>query len=312
VVYPINTINAYNPTGGKSLYSFNSTNDIASHIVSFLRTISDDVEEARCDECLKWFPSLQNISIGYVCDKDLDQYSAVAATKVLVITGHSEYWTRKARNNFDQFISSGKHAILLSGNSMWWQVRYSEDQSQLICYKDGGTDPEPNTLLKTVNWNDLSLHYSIIKSIGADFHHGGYGLKSDNGWDGFKIVNANSPLLDGLNLARGDILSLPTDEYDGAPASQTDIDGYPILDNPFGFSKLELIGFDKGSRSGAETLATFFVMKATKTSGIIINMASSDWCSASGVGNPTSGDKIKAITKNAIEKLASGKPVFSN
>ncbi len=311
VVFPTNTINAYNSCGGKSLYGFNSSYTTASPIVSFLRPTFEQNEEERCNECLKWFPSLSDVSFNYISDIDLDKYASISSSKILVIAGHSEYWTRAARNNFDRFVNSGRHALLLSGNSMWWQVRYSDDLSQLICYRDSSLDPEPDQLLKTIRWVDPALNFPIIKSIGSDFDHGGYGLRADNGWNGFKIVNPASPLLEGLGLNRGDIINIPSDECDGAPIKGFDADGFPLLDNKYNFAKYELIGFDRGSRGGQETYPTFIAMQPTASSGVIINMGSSDWCSPSGVGS-TSGHQLKTITKNAIRKLLDGTNVFSN
>jgi len=311
VVFPSNTINAYNSCGGKSLYGFNSTNGVGSSVVSFLRPMFEQSEEERCNECLKWFSSLPDFSFKYISDIDMDNYASFSGSKVLVIAGHSEYWTRAARNNFDRFVEEGKHVVLLSGNSMWWQVRYSNDHNQLICYRDFGQDPESDPLLKTVRWVDPVLNFPITRSIGSDFDHGGYGLKPDNGWNGFKIVNAASPLLEGLSLHRGDIISVPSDECDGALINGFDADGFPLLDNKHNFAKYELIGFDRGSRGGAETYPTFIAMRATASSGIIINMGSSDWCSQSGVGS-TSGNPLKTITKNAIRKLLDGSNVFSD
>jgi hypothetical protein len=312
VVFPFNTINAYNSSGGKSLYGFNSSNAMGSQIVSFQRPLADDTEKDRCNECIKWFPTLSDIKINYISDLDLDDYTSFSGSKVLVITGHSEYWTRKARHNFDKFVEAGGHSVLLSGNSMWWQVRYSDTRDQLICYRDANLDPEPNSLMKTILWTEPSLDFSIIKSIGADFNGGGYGLRVDKGWDGFKIANPKSPLLEGLSVSRGDIIRVPSDECDGAPIKGFDADGFPILDNKYNFAKYELIGFDKGARAGAETYPTFIAMRATATSGIIINMGACDWCSISGVGQSGGSNMVKTITKNAITKLVNGSPIFSD
>ncbi|HTH54721.1 MAG TPA: N,N-dimethylformamidase beta subunit family domain-containing protein [Cyclobacteriaceae bacterium] len=312
VVFPYNTINAYNPSGGKSLYGFNSTNATGSEIVSFLRPLVDESETGRCNECIKWFPTLADIKMNYVSDLDLDDYNSFGNSKVLVIVGHSEYWTRKARQNFDKFVEGGGHSVLLSGNSMWWQVRYSENRDQLICYRNATNDPEPDQKMKTILWTEPTLDFPIAKSIGADFNGGGYGLQIDNGWDGFKIANPNSPLLEGLNLKRSDIIHVPSVECDGAPIKGFDADGFPVLDNKYNFEKFELIGYDKGTRAGAVTYPTFIVMKATPTSGIIVNMAACDWCSSACVGQPSSGGALKTITKNAIKKLITGSPIFSN
>ncbi len=311
IVYPENTLNAYNNSGGKSLYSFNSTNRIPSPFVSFLRPMNSPDQRGYCDECVKWFPRLAGIQIKYITDMDLEDYFSIKS-KILVIIGHSEYWTRKARNNFDQHINEGGHAVILSGNTMWWQVRYSAIKDALICYKNARLDPESDPSLKTILWVDTTLHYSILSSIGADFDHGGYGLKNDNGWDGFKIYNPSSPLLEGLAFQKGNILSLPTGEYDGAPIKGLDVDGFPVLDNDkLKFEKFELIGFDRGSRGGSETFATFIIFQKTKTSGIIINTGSNSWCSTSGIGSEKSGEKIRKITQNAIVKLLGAANLFS-
>jgi hypothetical protein len=164
-------------------------------------------------------------------------------------------------------------------------------------------------LLKTIEWDKTSLQYPIVSSIGADFPRGGYGMKNDNGWNGYKIATPSSPLFEGLGLKRGDILSLPSLEYDGAPIVGFDQEGYPILDEEsLNFEKIELLAFDRGFRA-TETTATFIVFQRTKDSGIIINTASTDWCSSSGMGGK-SANAIKRITYNALHKLVNSMQVF--
>lgn len=303
VVYPSNTANAYATSGGKSLYS----TDQRPAAVSFQRPIP---LQSLAEVCLKWFTTLEDFSVRYVADIDLDLYENLRDAKVLVIPGHSEYWTLNARRNFDTFVDSGGDALILSGNTMWWQVRYSEDQNRLICYKDADTDPVVDPLLKTITWNEPSLEYSILSSIGADFTYGGYGLKTDAGWNGYRITALNSPLFEGLNLAENYILSLPTLEYDGAPIAGYDEFGYPMLDeDALKFDKIELLGFDKGFRA-KETTGTFIVFRKKPGSGIIVNTSSCDWCSTNGMGG-RSGSIIKKITYNALHKLVNNVQVFS-
>ncbi|HZX74453.1 MAG TPA: N,N-dimethylformamidase beta subunit family domain-containing protein, partial [Cyclobacteriaceae bacterium] len=305
VVYPSNTVNAYSTSGGKSLYT---TGVDKAGIVSFLRptSIQDNAVYG-----LKWFSSLPGYEVGFISDGDLDDYKSISNAKIIAIVGHSEYWTRYARVNFDQFIDRGGHGLVLSGNTMWWQVRYTKN-NQLIRYHELAEDPEEDALLKTTNWSEPSLQYSILSSIGADFPRGGYGLEKDNGWNGFKITTSLSPLLEGTGLKKGDIIDLPSGEYDGAPIKTWSADGYPIPNNDeLNFNKIEILGYDRGSRFSKETIGTFIVFKRTETSGIILNGASYDWCSASGMGGKN-GTILKKITQNAIEKLLNGKPVFSN
>lgn len=302
VLYPSNTANAYCESGGLSLYSAKNR----PFKVSFQRPIP--LQEMSVS-CLTWFTSLQNIKIGYIADSDMENFQNISQAKILTIAGHSEYWTRQARLNFDRFVNEGGHALILSGNTMWWQVRYEDNQRKLVCYKSED-DPIDDPLMKTITWNQPSLQFPIVSSIGADFQYGGYGLRPDAGWNGYKVVSPQSPLLEGLNLKKGDIISLPTLEYDGAPLTGFDAEGIPIIDKDLlNFEKIELIAFDKGFR-GQETVGTFILFKRNPNSGLIINTGSSNWCSGSGMGG-TSGAVIKKITLNAITKLLLGAPVFS-
>ena len=304
VIYAANTANAYADSGGKSLYSSNDR----PTVVSFRRPVP---LQTLSQVCLKWFTSVQDLTFGYVADADMDFFESIQFAKVLVIAGHSEYWTREARRNFDRFVDSGGNALILSGNTMWWQVRYSDDRTQMYCYKDVNLDPISDPLFKTIEWSTPSLEYSILSSVGAHFPLGGYGKRNDQGWNGYKIVNPSSPLFEGLTLEKGDIISLPSLEYDGAPLSGYDEEGYPILDRAaLGFEKIELLGFDKGFRV-TETTATFIVFRKSSNSGLVINTGTTDWCSTGGMGG-SSGQAVKVITRNALVKLVDGDAVFTD
>lgn len=304
VVYPSNTANAYATSGGQSLY----TTPNQAHAVSFLRPIALQPMAA---QCLRYFAAMKDLKVGFAADVDLEDYANLASSRLLVIAGHSEYWTRTARQHFDRFVDAGGHAVVLSGNTMWWQVRYSADRSQLICYKDQPGDPESDPLLKTINWSEPSLHYPILASVGAEFLRGGYGRKADAGWDGYRIAAPNSPLLEGTGLRRGDILALPSAEYDGAPLRGWDDQGFPVLDpGQTPFARMELVGFDKGSRADTQTVGTFIVAQRRAGSGVIVNVASTDWCSDKGMGGGD-GDKLQRITRNAVVKLLENRSVFS-
>ena len=298
IVYSSNTENAYCSNGGKSGYDYNSSQNKPSPILSFNRPMDLAVHS---DEFLRWIATFKNYNIGYISDQDLDDYETIAKAKLLIIPGHSEYWTRKARENFDLFINSGKNALILSGNTMWWQVRYDLVNNQMICYKDAIKDPEPTVSLKTINWTESSLNYSTFSSIGLDFLHGGYGKEEDKGWDGYKIQNSESPLLNGTRLKKNDILKLETDEYDGAPLKISNNARNVHLENPLNFFKYELIGFDR-STGNENANGSWIVMQKSKYSGIIINTGSTDWCRISGMKGKDS-EIIKKITINMIDLL---------
>lgn len=302
IIYPSNTANAYCDSGGKSLYSL----PVAATQVSFQRPMR---LQHFSEYCLKWFETLPDYSVAYIADSDLEKVENLKA-KILVIVGHSEYWTRNARTHFDRFVDAGGHALILSGNTMWWQVRYSDDGNTLFCYRDAVKDPEQNPALKTIEWNAPSLNYPLLPGIGSDFAHGGFGVKDDIGWDGLKIISPESPLFEGTGLKKGDIISLPTTEYDGSPIKDFDNEGFPSVDESFfPGSRIEIIAFDRGSRD-AVTTPTFTIFHKNPKAGIIINAGTTDWCGANGMGGK-SGDEVKRITANAIRLLMKKESVFT-
>jgi hypothetical protein len=304
VLYSSNTENAYCNAGGKSLYTTNSTANKAATKVSFLRPIQ---LPKHSEAFLRWIVTQDIDNVGYITDVDLEQYNSIKKCSLLIIAGHSEYWTLQARKNFDRFVADGKNALVLSGNTMWWQVRYNKTKDQLICYRKASDDPMKSKKLKTINWNDLTLAYSITQSLGVDFSLAGYGKKADKGWDGYRIV-CRSPLLEGTKLHNGDILYFQSDEHDGAPLVNTH-DAVPLINkNALGFDKAEIIGFDRVSRGGVDGVATWIIFKATKTSGTVINTASTNWCAYNGIGI---NSDIQKITLNMITKLINNENVFS-
>ena len=298
VVYPSNTINAYNKNEGFSLY----TNPRA-HKLSFQR------QQNMPRFSLEFFKWVSNLNFGYVCDFDMDSSITYTFSDLIIIPGHSEYWSRKARENFDNFINDGNDAMILSGNTMWWQIRYENNGNVLVCYKDSGLDPIEDPSLKTINWHRSILDYPIIPSIGVDFSNGGFGLKydQDNGWDGYKIVLPESPLFQGLNLNFGQIISIPTVEYDSTPVLDISSDGVPQLDVER-FYKFNFLGFDKAFRASEDRFGTFIIMQKTEGSGIIINTASTDWCNRGLMEKDSL--IIKQITLNMISLLKANADVF--
>ncbi len=306
ILYSSNTENAYCPAGGKSLYGFNSTDLKMASKVSFLRPIP---LPKHSEAFLRWIHTQPLSDVGYITDMDMDNYQEIKKASLLIIPGHNEYWTVQARRNFDQFINEGKDALILSGNTMWWQVRYEENNTKLVCYRFADEDPITTPKLKTINWNERQLEYPILNSIGVDFSLAGFGLKhKDKGWDGFKIVNGKSPLLEGVNLKKGDIIPLPSDEYDGTLVSGFSSRATPVPNKKaLGFERMEIVAYDSTYRLGSDLMATWVVFKKNKTSGIVINTASTDWCSNRGMQNAD----IRKITMTMINKLLRKENVFS-
>ena len=328
VVFPTNTMAAYTCTGGRNMYgcgsyvedkvSFNRQFQSVNHRLPSGQSIRR--ETGGVSNPFFWWleQEIGNLgtTYGVIADRDLDDPTSLAGAEVVLIVGHNEYWTRDARLTVDQFVDNGGHMAVFSGNTMWWQSRYEGDK--LVVYKRSAEDPIDNPLLETINWNHPSLEYSIFHSIGADFKHGGY-IEMDPpnnapaSFNGYRITQANSPLLEGVNVSNGDVIRWDTNyiftEYDGPPIAGVDGNGYPIIDNDvLGFHKVELIGYDHAYRldPGYGVMMAF---QRTPTSGYVVNTNTMQW--AYEMTMSPDRDKLQRISFNILDKLLNEEDVFS-
>lgn len=311
IVYPSNTTNAYSYNGGKSLYK---PITVKADTVSFLRPLPIDTNEDFFSPFLKWISIFKGYDVQYIADMDMDDYAEINTSKVLITIGHSEYWTRAARNNFDKFVASGKNALLLSGNNMYWQVRYTPDKTKLVCHrttaKHSDYDPS-NPEAMTYYWNYPPFNYQPQCSNGANYLWGaGVYMNSSKG---YFINTPNSPLLEGTALRYGDRVKIKSYEYDGMKIRHNPVTGVIEADTAFlkngtAFS-YQVIGYDSVGRdpkdNGFFRNGTMFVYKPSPTSGYVFNTCSVSWCSRYGIAG-MDGDKIKKITSNAITKSVKG------
>ena len=326
VVLNTNTMNAYNCAGGQSLYACGGGTPGGE--VSFERpftmftlttnTGADIPTAGRFGIPFFWWleQEIGNLgsTYGALADADLENPATLDGASVLVLAGHSEYWTRAARENVDAFVAGGGDLVVLSGNTMWWQARL--ENNRLVSYKSN-PDPNPNPLLRTLNWNHSTLQYPIFSSIGADFTLGGFlNINPPNGAPpslvGYKITTPASPLLEGTNLALGDVVDfdlLGTTEFDGAPLAGVDANGFPQINaTSLGFYKVELIAFEHGYRL-FPTVPTMIAFQKTPTSGQVVNAANMTWSRIMVTSSDAS--TFQAITFNALHKLLNNLEIFA-
>lgn len=81
---------------------------------------------------------LDNNGFDYDVAADYDLHrdpSQLDDYKVLVINGHSEYWSIEAYEGVDRFLRNGGSVVVLSGNTMFWRVSYDDDGGVMECRK---------------------------------------------------------------------------------------------------------------------------------------------------------------------------------
>jgi len=76
------------------------------------------------------FLSEQGLAADFGVSHDLHADPAyLDAHRLYVSSGHDEYWSREMRDNVEAFIANGGNAAFLSGNSVWWAVRFYDGKA---------------------------------------------------------------------------------------------------------------------------------------------------------------------------------------
>ncbi|WP_029135342.1 N,N-dimethylformamidase beta subunit family domain-containing protein [Nakamurella lactea] len=159
------------PLAGKSLYgSGGPLGDITTRAqaVSYDRPVvtRQGVTQTYWLACeapmIRWAERM-GYNVKYVASRDLDDDpSRIAGAKILVSSGHDEYWTTGMRDTVEAFRNSGGHVLFQSGNEVFWRTRLdSTDPNVMWCFKDtqdgpgghdGGTAIDP--VFWTGSWSD--------------------------------------------------------------------------------------------------------------------------------------------------------------
>ena len=128
VQVPVNTWQAYNPWGGKSLYTYNSTRSVAARKVSFDRPYSEDVLvpvpfglELQAVRYLE----RHGFDVSYATDVDVDASPGILLNHRLALSvGHDEYWSTSQRDAFERAVDQSTNIAALGANVAYWMVRY--------------------------------------------------------------------------------------------------------------------------------------------------------------------------------------------
>lgn len=280
LVYPTNTVNAYSrsPDFGDDFYSSVnlysiSRNGTRPQSVSFHRPQNEKVwVTAGVDRLLR---RQDDISYKYISDADLEDSTALDGAKIVIVAGHSEYWTEKARRNFDAHVDQGGSALVVSGNTMYRRVEY-----------DDPSNPTELRFWPRAQYTDND-EYPIWDSIGVDFLNAGYGASFANGttrdkidspYDGYKFLDTSKSYFEGTDLEPGDILKFLSPEFDGVPHLSVDPESGPVMDEELlGFHSYDIIAFENTIVNDLHTAGTWVDFRKTANSGRVINTAANTW-----------------------------------
>ena len=304
----VNTNQAYNDFGGGSLYGFGDT--VKSQWVSFDRPYANGVGlYDRWERYFVTWAEQAGYDMDYATTYDLEFVPRLLDDYDLVIVaGHSEYWTFAMRQRLKAYINHGGRFMNLSGNTMWWQVRFEDDGRTMIGYKDWRKDPEKSAELSTdVNW-DRPIFDSSFTITGLHWPYGGYpGGKGD----GYNVINADHWIYQGTGLIEDELFgkgptvdtSIHDKESDGL-AFNCAADGSTILGpiagtgTPGNFTILGLTPVNSKQREldGVAMMGLY----TTPSGGAVFSAGTTGW--VLGLGQPA----VDRITRNVMDRFLAG------
>lgn len=178
------TTDAASTFTGKNLYGGNNDGIIThrSSAVSFNRpysTPSSDAITSLWDSEISLVNFLEacGYDIAYFAMNDLEANTSILqGHQVVIINGHSEYWTLNQRQAVENALLSGVNLASFSANTMLWRVRFAGGDTTgryEICYKDtvSGASIDPGGYTGT--WRDTGSYNPLLwreeKQLGQQF-----------------------------------------------------------------------------------------------------------------------------------------------
>jgi hypothetical protein len=145
VQVPVNTWEAYNPWGGKSLYQFGTS--MHAFEVSFDRPFDQwEFYNMVTRLELPWVRFLERngIDVSYQTDVDTDQVpGSLLHHRLVFAIGHDEYWTQRMRGAFDRALALSTN-LMFGSNSGEWRMRYADGRRTIVEWRDPSIDPVNN------------------------------------------------------------------------------------------------------------------------------------------------------------------------
>jgi hypothetical protein len=194
VQVPVNTWQAYNHWGGRSLYS--EPKQPAGWRVSFDRPYAGGVDAAfRGDQAplsveiqLVHFLERSGYDVAYQTDLDTDRDpSSLLRHRLVMTAGHDEYWTKTIRDAFDAARDRGVNLAFMGANVGFWQMRYEDGGRTIVEYRNAQLDPESDPALKTVQFRRLVPPRPECELRGVDW------------WKGLGAAHDYAPVAASLN-----------------------------------------------------------------------------------------------------------------
>ncbi|HEU5474336.1 MAG TPA: N,N-dimethylformamidase beta subunit family domain-containing protein [Actinophytocola sp.] len=237
----------------------------------------------------------------------LDLHTGAAALdsyRLLICAGHDEYWSWEMRDSVEAFVDAGGNLAFFTGNTCWWQVRFSDDLRTMICYRDAVRDPvaavHPNRT--TVEWSSAPVNRAENSMTGVSFRRGAGCWEDMAQVDtaGYTARFAQHWVFEGTGLCDGQEFATGAVGYETDAADFEELDGVPRVTGrdgtPPDFVVLATADLRHWRRYGQGGHATMGIFRRGR--GTVFNAATVNW--ANRLGDPI----VARITANVVDRLA--------
>jgi hypothetical protein len=180
----LNTYQAYNRYGGKSLYgAWLPGLTGRSYRVSFDRPYNFFSTDGS-GQFFLWeapfiaFLEREGIAYEVIANYDLHRFPGILDSyRLFCSVGHDEYWSKEMYDEVERFANAGGNLAFFSGNCIWWQVRFEAGGRTMVCYKDASLDPLNGVQneLVTVNWQSPPVNRPPARLVGTHYN-GSWGV----------------------------------------------------------------------------------------------------------------------------------------
>ena len=181
----VNTWEAYNNWGGKSLYAFNSSSSEvpasqtnAAAMVSFGRPFQTNANTGPWSWEINMVRYLERegYDVSYQTDVDTDQEPGSLLDHHLdLVSGHDEYWSPTIWNAYEAARDAGVNLAFVGADIGNWQMRYADASDQtLVEYRNASLDPDPDPEQKTVRFASPPVNRPECQLLGIQFSRGEY------------------------------------------------------------------------------------------------------------------------------------------
>ncbi len=165
---PLSTVQAYNGWGGKSLYDFTSFDDDEANAVSFDRPYAGTPAlPTQYTIHLIRFLEAEGYDVSYVTNVDVHRDPGLFQNHELAIsTGHNEYASMEEFDAYENARDAGTNLGFFGSNTLYWQVRYEDDERTMIGYKGSAReDPLWGTDRATTTFRNVGRPECALKGV---------------------------------------------------------------------------------------------------------------------------------------------------